>query len=83
VLNTSGGVVDNYIVRIYRREKDNPRLLVGLVEEIGVSGKKAFNNLDDLWEILNAASGQPGRKGNGKRMKNGGRIADRPKGSPA
>lgn len=46
--------MDNYIVRIYRREKDNPRLLVGLVEEVGVSGKKAFNNLDDLWEILNA-----------------------------
>ncbi len=45
--------VDNYIVRIYRREKDNPRLLVGLIEEVGVSGKKAFNNLDDLWEILN------------------------------
>ncbi len=48
-----GGSVDNYIVRIYRREKDNPRMLVGLVEEVGVSGKKAFNNLDDLWEILN------------------------------
>ncbi len=45
--------MDNYIVRIYRREKDNPRLLVGLVEEVGVSGKKAFNSLDDLWEILN------------------------------
>ncbi len=45
--------MDNYIVRIYRREKDNPRLLVGLVEEVGVSGKKAFNTLDDLWEILN------------------------------
>ena len=48
-----GGAVDNYIVRIYRREKDNPRVLVGLVEEVGESGKKAFNNLDDLWEILN------------------------------
>jgi hypothetical protein len=48
-----GGTVDNYIVRIYRRGKDNPRLLVGLVEEVGISGKKAFNCLDDLWEILN------------------------------
>ncbi len=45
--------MDNYIVRIYRREKDDPRLLVGLVEEVGVSGRKAFNSLDDLWEILN------------------------------
>jgi hypothetical protein len=49
----TGGVVDNYIVRIYRREKDNPRFLVGLVEEVGLPGKKAFSNLDDLWEILN------------------------------
>ncbi len=52
-VSQTGGAVDNYIIRIYRREKDNPRLLVGLIEEIGVSGKKAFNNLDDLWEILN------------------------------
>ena len=46
--------MDNYIVRIYRREKDDPRLLVGLVEEVGTSGKRAFNTFDDLWEILNS-----------------------------
>jgi len=49
-----GGSVDNYIVRIYRREKDDPRLLVGLVEKVGMKGKRAFNDLDDLWEILNS-----------------------------
>ena len=58
-----GGSVDNYIVRIYRREKDNPRVLVGLVEEVGKKGKRAFNGLDDLWEILNV----------GKRVTNLGR----------
>ncbi len=59
--------LDNYIVRIYRREKDNPRLLVGLVEEVGVSGKKAFNSLDDLWEILNGQkSGAVQKKRNKK-----------------
>lgn len=45
--------MDNYIVRIYRRGKDNPRMLVGLVEEVGAKGKKAFTTLDDLWDILN------------------------------
>jgi hypothetical protein len=25
---------------------------VGVVEEIGVKGKKAFTNYDELWEIL-------------------------------
>ncbi len=49
--------MDHYIVRIYRRGKDNPRLLVGLVEEVGSRGKKAFTTLDDLWEILNPRGG--------------------------
>jgi hypothetical protein len=48
----------NYVVRIYRSEKDNPRLLVGIVEEVGVDGKRAFQTYDDLWEILNSRSHQ-------------------------
>ncbi len=42
----------DYIVRIYRFQKDKPRHLVGVVEEVGVKGKKAFTNYDELWEIL-------------------------------
>jgi hypothetical protein len=44
----------DYIVRVYRFEKDNPRSIVGLVEEVGKKGKKAFNTYDELWEILNS-----------------------------
>jgi hypothetical protein len=65
--------VDNYIIRIYRREKDNPRKLVGVVEEVGVQGKKAFTDLDDLWEILNSPEGDVKRQkkdGERKRCKN-------------
>jgi predicted transcriptional regulator YdeE len=47
------GPVDSYVVRVYRQEKDNPRKLVGVVEEVGVKGKRAFTNIDDLWVILN------------------------------
>lgn len=47
--------VNNYIVRIYRYDKDNPRRLVGVVEQVGVEGKKAFHNLDELWTILSSA----------------------------
>jgi len=57
-----GGVLENYIIRIYRREKDNPRILVGKVEQVGVEGHKVFSNLDELWNILNAKkkrAGQP------------------------
>jgi hypothetical protein len=45
-------VLKNYIVRIYRCEKNNPRNLVGVVEQVGVEERKAFTNLDELWKIL-------------------------------
>lgn len=47
--------IDNYIVRIYRYDRDNPRRLVGVVEQVGFEGKKAFHNLDELWTILSSA----------------------------
>jgi hypothetical protein len=45
-------VLRNYIVRVYRCEKNNPQNLVGVVEEAGVEERKAFTNLDELWNIL-------------------------------
>jgi hypothetical protein len=47
------GNSSSYIVRVYRSEKGNPRLLVGVVEEVGVEGKRAFQTYDELWDILN------------------------------
>ena len=46
--------MDNYVLRIYRRVENNPRILVGVVEEVGVEGNKAFTNLEELWKILNS-----------------------------
>jgi hypothetical protein len=43
----------SYLVRVYRKADDNPRMLVGVVEEVGVKEKKAFSNLYELWDILN------------------------------
>jgi hypothetical protein len=51
--------VANYIIRIYRCEKDRPRSLVGVVSEAGKTEKKVFQSYDELWEILN---GRPGGK---------------------
>ena len=45
--------MDSYLVRIYRRLENNPRMLIGVVEEPGGNGKKAFSNLYELWDILN------------------------------
>jgi len=43
-----------YIVRLYRFQKNQPRSLMGVVEEVGAKGKKAFTNYDELWGILNS-----------------------------
>jgi len=55
IMNSSS----NYIIRIYRFEKDKPRSIVGLIEEVGKKGKKAFNTYDELWEILNSPKKEP------------------------
>jgi len=48
-------VLTNYIVRIYRFQKNKPVNLVGVVEEVGTKGKKAFTNLNELWDILSSS----------------------------
>jgi hypothetical protein len=45
--------MDTYIIRIYRQNPDEPRKLVGLVEEAGVEGKRGFASQEELWGILN------------------------------
>jgi len=50
--------LENYVLRIYRRGENDPRILVGVVEEVGVEGKRAFSNLDELWSILNSSKAE-------------------------
>jgi hypothetical protein len=50
------GYSSDYVVRIYRSEKGNRHPLVGVVEEVGVEGRRAFHTYDELWEILNSRS---------------------------
>lgn len=47
--------MESYIVRIYRFHRDDPRNLVGIVESVGGGEgiRRAFTNLEDLWNILN------------------------------
>ena len=49
----------SYIVRIYRRGKKDPRMVVGIVEEVGVRGKKGFHCIEELRQILDLPTGQP------------------------
>ena len=47
--------MDSYFVRIYRRNENKPRMLVGVVEEIGGGRerKKSFKTFHELWNIFN------------------------------
>jgi hypothetical protein len=47
-------ITTTYILRIYKCEKNKPQRLVGVVEKVGIKGRKAFTNYDELWEILNS-----------------------------
>ncbi len=48
--------MENYILRIYRFEKNNPKSLVGIVESVDGDkrDKRAFTCFDDLWDIINS-----------------------------
>jgi hypothetical protein len=61
-------ILDSYIIRIYRRDKSNPRLIVGTVEEIDSGEKKGFTTFDELREILVPAS--VGRSARRRSLKN-------------
>jgi hypothetical protein len=65
----------SYLVRVYRRANNDPRMLVGVAEEVGVHEKKAFSNLYELWEILNPVRENPGPSGRNRREKRNSRNA--------
>ena len=50
--------MESNILRIYRSERNISHRLVGLVEEVGVEGKKRFTNLGQLWNILDVKTGE-------------------------
>jgi len=48
----SAETIETYIVRIYRRDRDDPQKIAGLVETVGKNEKRSFSRRDQLWEIL-------------------------------
>jgi len=53
--------MEDYIVRIYRRKEEDGGLF-GVVEEVGVEGKKAFRSMAELLRLLR---GDPQESGPG------------------
>ena len=44
-----------YIVQLYRFQKNKPQRLLGIVEDVGTTEKRAFADYDELWAILNSS----------------------------
>ena len=59
--------MENYIVRIYRRDADDPQKIAGLVELVGIEQKESFANFDELRDILGPAKKDLDAPGNKKR----------------
>ena len=58
-----GTIPEDYVLRIYRRGRNDPRIRVGVVEEVGAEGNKAFTNIDELWSILNSSKAETAKAG--------------------
>jgi hypothetical protein len=52
--------MDNYIVRIYRRDRRHPEQLVGLVENVEQESQQRFHTAHELLAIL--IESRPGRR---------------------
>lgn len=44
--------MDSYIVRLYRRDIENPENLVGMIETVGEEEKRSFHTVRELVAIL-------------------------------
>ncbi len=58
--------LDNFIVRIYRRDKSDPGSMVGIVEDIESGRKIGFTSFGGLKKILGATEGRPPREKGGR-----------------
>ena len=44
--------IDHYIVKVYRRDKDDPQKIVGQIQHVSTECERPFTHLEELIEIL-------------------------------
>lgn len=44
--------MENYMVRIYRRDEEDPEKIAGILEAPGVEEKRVFKSFEELREIM-------------------------------
>jgi hypothetical protein len=50
--------MDNYIVRVYRRDSQHSEAVIGLVESVEAQEKQPFHSLEELCNIVGSVPGQ-------------------------
>lgn len=55
--------MENFILRIYKRDIRDPQKIVGVVERVGGQGCRKFSSPETLWKILVARKGVFSRDG--------------------
>jgi hypothetical protein len=55
VQRTEGSIMENYIIRIYRRDPTDPLKPVGMVEVVETSETRAFTQASELVDIICSA----------------------------
>lgn len=68
--------MDTYIIRVYRRNPEDLRELVGMVEVVENQKKQPFRSYEELWGIM--ASEYAGAKKQCKKKKKEGKKEDAP-----
>lgn len=56
---------DDYIIRIYRRDPQDRRMVVGTVEQVGEKLKMGFTDFEELRLIMGVPRGRTRRKDEG------------------
>jgi len=44
--------MESYIVRVYRNGSDDEQKVAGLIEKVGISQQKAFQDMESLQSVL-------------------------------
>ena len=53
---------NDYIIRIYRRDRQDQRMVVGTVEQVGEKLKMGFTDFEELRLIMGVPRGQTPRR---------------------
>jgi hypothetical protein len=49
-------IIISYIARFYLYKNEFPQRFVGVIEEVGKKGRKAFSSYEELWEIFSSSA---------------------------